>query len=343
MKITIRPAKAEDANQVAEAEREIAKNPGFFCSQPFELTDQTTAEAIAECTKTGVYFVAEHEGNIVGHAFLEPLRCQSLHHVAELNIVVHQGWQEKGIGKQLMEKLIEWAKNSSTIEKIELKVRASNTRAISLYKKMGFREEGRLKKRVKVKDRYFDDLIMALDLKENHQKDNIILREMKEEDINVLVNTFSFPWEPVQEATEKWQRYFAEQQKHIRTVCLLETENQLTGYGSLVRASEYPLFQKTNIPEIHDLWISEEKRNRGFGKAIILHLENVALSEGYEQIGIGVGLNRDYGPAQRLYIRMGYIPDGMGLTYKYAYTDPGERYRIDDDLIIWLKKSLLES
>ena len=71
---------------------------------------------------------------------------------------------KEGIGTKLLKSIIEWAKNSSVIEKIQLNVRASNTTAISLYKKMGFEEEGRLKNRVKVKDRYIDDVIMGLDL-----------------------------------------------------------------------------------------------------------------------------------------------------------------------------------
>ena len=99
----------------------------------------------------------------MGHAFLEPIHLQSLCHVAQLNICVHSGWHKKGIGTQLLEKLIQWAKNSNSLEKIELNVRASNTRAISLYKKMGFQEEGRLKKRIKVHDRYIDDIVMSLD------------------------------------------------------------------------------------------------------------------------------------------------------------------------------------
>ncbi len=73
---------------------------------------------------------------------------------------------------------------------------------------------------------------------------------------------------------------------------------------------------------------------------LILHLENIARKEGYKQIGLGVGLYRDYGAAQTLYVRLGYVPDGEGITYKTAFTIPGEQYPIDDDLILWLKKSL---
>lgn len=41
---------------------------------------------------------------------------------------------------------------------------ATDVEAISLYKKLGFEKEGRLKNRVKIKDRYIDDIIMGLDL-----------------------------------------------------------------------------------------------------------------------------------------------------------------------------------
>lgn len=167
MNIIIRHAKVEDAHAIAEAERQIAQNPGFLCSQPFELSDANVANTILSFLKDkkGVYLVAEQEGHLVGHAFLEPYPLQALSHVADLNIAVHLGWQSKGIGKKLLEQIIEWAKNSSSLEKIQLNVRASNAAALSLYKKMGFQEEGRLKNRLKIKDRYIDDIVMGLNLR----------------------------------------------------------------------------------------------------------------------------------------------------------------------------------
>lgn len=163
MTITIRKAKTEDARCIVEAEQEIAQKPGYFCSQPSELSEENVKRTIE--SSHGIYLVAEKEGGLVGHAFLEILNLQSLRHVAQLNIVVHKGHQAQGIGTSLMEKIIEWAKQSGTIEKIELNVRASNTRAIALYKKMGFFEEGCLKRRVKAGDQYIDDLVMALHIK----------------------------------------------------------------------------------------------------------------------------------------------------------------------------------
>jgi RimJ/RimL family protein N-acetyltransferase len=168
MNITIRKAKVEDAHSIVMAEQEIAQTPGYFCSQPSELSEHNVIKTIRTLSDTakGIYLIAEREGKIVGHAFLEPLHLKSICHVVQLTIGVHHGWQEKGIGTNLMQQLIDWAKQSETIEKIELNVRASNSRAIALYKKMGFVEEGRLMKRIKIGvDHYIDDILMALHVK----------------------------------------------------------------------------------------------------------------------------------------------------------------------------------
>ncbi len=159
-------------------------------------------------------------------------------------------------------------------------------------------------------------------------------------DIGVLVDTFCFPWTTQHEVTSKWTRYFEEHQKHIRTVYLLEKQKQLIGYASLLYTPEYSPFKQAKIPEIHDVLILESFRNQGYGKLLIRYLENIAHGKNYTKIGIGVGLYRDYGPAQALYCKLGYVPDGNGVTYKTAAAIPGTCYPIDDDLVLWLVKAL---
>lgn len=342
--ITIRKAEVKDALSIVKAEREIAQEPGFFCSLPSELTEEAVNQTIQ--SPQSIYLVAEHEAQIVGHAFLEPYPLQSLRHAADLNIAVHLGWQKKGIGTKLLEKIIELAKNSSAIEKIQLNVRASNTTALSLYKKMGFEEEGRFKNRVKIQDHYIDDIMMGLDLvpdRPNLQIENqeITIRVIQDKDIDTLIKIFCFPWSSIESTREKWGQYNTEHQAQIRTVYLLEKQGHILGYASLLRQSHYPDFKKNSIPEIHDVWIAAEHRGRGLGKSLIRHLERMALQENHREIGIGVGLYKDYGRAQKLYIQLGYIPDSMGVTYKGQSVVPGDSYPVDDDLLIWLKKDLL--
>ena len=55
-------------------------------------------------------------------------------------------------------------------------------------------------------------------------------------------------------------------------------------------------------------------------------------------VGIGVGLHPGYNDAQRLYVKRGYIPDGLGITYRDRYLREGEQVVLDDDLVLHLKK-----
>ena len=92
----------------------------------------------------------------------------AIHHIVRLTIAVHPGFEERGIGHMLMSHLIDWARATSTVEKIELNVRASNLRAIRLYQKLGFNVEGRIRNRVKLPNgSYVDDLEMGLFINES--------------------------------------------------------------------------------------------------------------------------------------------------------------------------------
>lgn len=337
MTLIIRQAKVEDAPFLAKAEKEIAEEPGFLCSLPSEISEQKIRETIE--TIEGMYLVAEKEGQIVGHGFLHLLHLQTIRHVAQLMIGIHKGHQEKGIGTKLLGSLIDWAKKSGTVEKIELNVRATNKRARALYKKLGFHEEGILKNRIKLENGYIDDILMALPIKSESTIHKLLVRPLQDGDIQTLGDLF-FPWSTRDKTLEKWTRYLSEQEQGIRTAWVIEYQGEIAGYGSLIRDSEYVPFKELGIPEINDVWIYEQFRKRGFGAFLIEYLEKFAKSQGHRRIGIGVGLYRDYGQAQRLYFDLGYKPDGRGVTYKCETVIPGESYPVDDDLVLWLVKDL---
>lgn len=161
----IRNARPEDASTLAEAEKEIAKVPGRLVSRPEELKDENFKEKIVSLSQntSGCYLVVENNGIIVGHAIVEPHKLIVTSHVVFLTIAVHEGYQGKGIGKMLLQHLIDWAKSHPKIEKFELQVRSSNLAAIRLYESLGFVEEGRKVKRLKYgPNDYQDDIYMAL-------------------------------------------------------------------------------------------------------------------------------------------------------------------------------------
>ncbi len=57
-------------------------------------------------------------------------------------------------------------------------------------------------------------------------------------------------------------------------------------------------------------------------------------------IGLGVGLYKDYGNAQRMYTSRGYVLDGRGITYNNVPVIPGNSVIVDDDLLLYLVKDL---
>jgi len=70
--------------------------------------------------------------------------------------------ERPGIGRALLLALILWAQQQPAIEKLCLEVFTTNTRAITLYQALGFQEEGRLVKQIKLGTGiYVDTLRMA--------------------------------------------------------------------------------------------------------------------------------------------------------------------------------------
>ena len=118
---------------------------------------------------------------------------------------------------------------------------------------------------------------------------------------------------------------------------------EFAGYITLKLQSQYPSFKEQNIPEIKDLNVLPSLRKSGMGSMLLEITEKAAVTKG-DIVGIGVGLyagaDGGYGAAQRLYVNRGYIPDGKGVTYNYAYAEPGEKYPLDDDLLLWFTKRL---
>jgi len=73
--------------------------------------------------------------------------------------VSEKDYRGLGIGRLLIYKLYEWAINQGKIEKISLEVFSNNEIAIRLYRSVGFSEEGKQKRQVKLENGKYVDLI----------------------------------------------------------------------------------------------------------------------------------------------------------------------------------------
>jgi ribosomal protein S18 acetylase RimI-like enzyme len=133
---------------------------------------------------------------------------------------------------------------------------------------------------------------------------------------------------------------FQEQMDKKRIVLLAFAEGVLAGYVHLNFNPLYAPFAHMNIPEIQDLFVNPNYRRQGIGEHLILACEKVVNELGLEAIGIGVGVTGDFGSAQRLYIRMGYVPDGAGVVFERQKIQSGDIRPIDDRLCLMVVKTL---
>ncbi len=65
------------------------------------------------------------------------------------------------------------------------------------------------------------------------------------------------------------------------------------------------------IPEIQDLNVLPPFRRKGIATMLLDRAEAEVACRS-DVVGIGVGLHPGYNDAQRLYVKRGYIPDGLG-------------------------------
>lgn len=108
-----------------------------------------------------LFLVAEVDGNLVGFARCAGNQLSRFRHKAEFGICILQKYWGQGIGKVLLERILLWAATTE-IEKISLTVVQTNTKAIQLYKRYGFIEEGLLiKDRLHKDGNYYNTIIMG--------------------------------------------------------------------------------------------------------------------------------------------------------------------------------------
>lgn len=105
-------------------------------------TPESLAKWFAKLHEGSLNVCAECDGRVIGHGSLvtEPGRRA---HCAELGVAVHDAYQRQGVGSALLRALTQYADGVLALRRIELTVYTDNLRAIALYRRFGFVEEGR--------------------------------------------------------------------------------------------------------------------------------------------------------------------------------------------------------
>lgn len=137
----------------------------------------------------------------------------------------------------------------------------------------------------------------------------------------------------------QYQRYLSEQEKGQRVVLVATVDNVFAGYLTILWNSDYLPFREGDIPEIVDFNVLPRYHRRRIGTQLMDEAEHrIAMRSSFS--GIGVGLTADYGAAQILYNRRGYVPDGRGISWNGKLCQYGDRVSVDDDLVMHFIKRL---
>ena len=107
--------------------------------------------------------VAELDGRIVGRLSIGRDSHPASEHVADVGLMVADGYRRRGIGRALMESAEAWARTVG-VRKIELHVFPHNEAALALYDQLGYRRVGIRHGHFRRSNGYVDAVLMEKDL-----------------------------------------------------------------------------------------------------------------------------------------------------------------------------------
>lgn len=168
--LIVRIAEESDAEALHALLGESFATSDFLVTLPAEWSNDVseTRRRIIEHRDSSnqIMLLAEFDGQLIGELTFHANRRQRMSHHGQFGLSVAAAWRGRGVGRALILTLLDWAAAHPTIEKVRLGVFASNTRAHSLYTRLGFVEECRQRDFFKLgPGQYVDDILMALYVK----------------------------------------------------------------------------------------------------------------------------------------------------------------------------------
>ncbi|MDK0794828.1 GNAT family N-acetyltransferase [Clostridium perfringens] len=158
MNLNIRDIEIEDYKEISK----IRKMPGVMENilSNKDEEEESIKEKIINMGKNQYWYVAEENGKVIGLGILMNHGNLRKKHVGVITLMVNSYYQNKGVGSLLMDKLINLSESLNII-RLELCVFRDNYKAINLYKKFRFKEEGIKVKSALKNGEYIDEIMMA--------------------------------------------------------------------------------------------------------------------------------------------------------------------------------------
>jgi len=162
----IRPATAADLDRLIDIIWSVAAEGRWLGTQvPFDRDSRRALLEAAVAADSSTILVAEAAAPGGGLVVVGDVTVRlAPYGVADLSMMLLDGWRGRGIGTALLEAGIEWARAAGA-HKVALEVWPHNEPALRLYRRAGFVEEGRKRRHYRrANGELWDAILMGLPL-----------------------------------------------------------------------------------------------------------------------------------------------------------------------------------
>lgn len=161
--ITFRPPQPGDAPQLLTyINGLVAENAQILMNQKQDAAGeaqylQDTLQKIADRKK--VQLLAFHNNTLIGSCQVDKGQYRTTH-VGTYGISIKAGYRHEGLGSKLSQLVLDQAQKELGITLVKLDVFPTNQPAITLYKKLGFKQYGQLPQGIIYQDKLVDHIFM---------------------------------------------------------------------------------------------------------------------------------------------------------------------------------------
>jgi len=155
----VRPATAADAAAICEIYNQGIEDRLATLETELRTPDERR-QWLAGRSERHPVIVAEHDGRVTGWGSLNVFNARPAYrHVADFSVYVERGWRGKGVGRVLLERLVELGRELG-YHKLVLSAFPFNTAGVALYERLGFRTVGIYKEQGLLDGQWVDTIIM---------------------------------------------------------------------------------------------------------------------------------------------------------------------------------------
>ena len=166
--LLIREAQVEDARAVLDFVELIGGESDFlsFGTGEFGATEAEEENTLREYqdSENQLHILGLVEDTVAGSLTFSAGHRPRVRHTGEFGMSVRRKYWGLGIGSLMLDVLIDWARKSGIVKKINLRVRSDNQRAVHLYERKGFVHEGTISREIVLDGTYFNRHWMGLEL-----------------------------------------------------------------------------------------------------------------------------------------------------------------------------------